>query len=177
MSDIGPYKTTKCIELCYDKPDGPPIEIEVEISGILFCDDPEWGIEARDVTAKVIERDLTEAEIEFLALEDYLAETFNDSEPCVPRPGEHYKDREDNVWTVVDTCLTWKTTSRERFVLIERPNLRMALRGPKKIRRLVSLDVLVHGVDETCEGDEPLFRFTLNKELKPGELRPPGDVV
>jgi len=174
MSDIGPFKTTDCFEIAYNKPNGPPIEIEVEVSGILFCDSDEWGVEARDVTARFIERELSDEEIEALDLESTLTEAFLEGEPCVPRPGEHYKDLEDHVWKVVDTCLTWKTETRERYVLIERPNF-TTMRGPRVMRRLVPLVEFTYGVDECNEEHKPLFRFTLNRKIKPGELHPPGD--
>jgi len=172
VSDIGPYTTSNCFELVYNRPNGPPIEVEIEVSGIVFCDDPECGIEARDVTAKIVERELTEDEIEALELEPLLAESFFENEPCVPRQGDQYKDKDDQIWTVVDTCLTWETQTRQRFVLLERPNPKLVMRGPRKIRRLIPLDEFVHGVDESGEEDKPLFRFVLDKEPKSGQLRP-----
>jgi hypothetical protein len=175
VTDIGPFTTSDCFELVYNKPDGPPIEIDIEVSGIVFCDDPEWGIEARDVTAKVVERELTDEEIEALDLENTLATAFHECEPCVPRPGDRYKDLEDHTWKVVDTCLTWGTTTRERYVLLERPNTKFTMRGPRKIRRLVPLGEFREGVDEDSEELKPLFRFTLGKKPKPGQLHPPGD--
>ncbi len=174
MSDIGPFKTSMCFELAYDKPGGPPIEIEVEVEGILFCDDPEWGVEVRDVTAKLLERELTEEEVSALGVEVNMIESFCDSEPCHPKTGHKYKDTDGVVWTVFDTCLTWKTPSRERYVVLERHNPRLTIRGPRTIRRLVPLDEFSFGVEEEHEGGKPLFAFVLDKEPKPGEFRPHG---
>lgn len=174
MSDIGPYKTTMSYELGYDKPGGPPIEIEVEVEGILYCDDPEWGVEVRDVTAKVLERELTEEEVSALGVEDVMVEAFCDSEPCHPKTGNKYKDTDGVVWTVFDTCLTWKTPSRERYVVLERRDPKFNFRSSGKIRRLVPLDEFSWGVEEEDEGGKPMFTFVLDKEPKPGEFRPHG---
>jgi hypothetical protein len=178
VTDIGPYKTTMSYELVYGGPNGPPIEVEVEVEGILYCDDPEWGVEVRDVTAKVLERELTEEEVKALDVEPTMTESFCDSEPCHPRPGEKYKDSEGKVWTVFDTCLTWKTPSRERYVILERHDSTYRPRSTGKIRRLIPLDEFAYGVEEgealTYEEDKSMFTFVLDKEPKPGELRPHG---
>jgi len=177
MSDIGPHEANTSFEIIYNRPSGPPIEVDIEISGICYCDDPEWGIEARDITARIVGRELTDEEIEYLDLEQPLTESFFESQPCSPRAGEFFKCSEDGfVWKVVDVCLTWGG-QRDRFVLLERPKFNLdVLSHPRRptIRRLVPLTEFDSGVNTT---GEPLFQWTRNEKIKPGNLRAPGEAV
>jgi hypothetical protein len=168
--EIGPFTTTRSIELSYSRPTGPEVEVEVEISGILYCDDPEWGIEARDVTGKILARELTDEEVDLLELETTLVEHFCDSTPTHPRAGDFYKAADGLVWKVVDTILTWGET-RDRYVLIERQDFMLCLRESKERRRLVPIHEFAFGTD--AEG-KPLFEWTLNEKPKPDELQVSG---
>lgn len=167
MSDIGPFTATTHFALEYHKQNGPDIEVDVEISGHLFCNDPEWGIEARDITAKIIGRDLTEDEVDVLDLEQILTEQFCESDPVSPKIGEYYKSSDGFIWKVLDTVLGWGET-RDRYVLIERPYYSLDLRGRETSRRrFVPLAEFAHGTND--EG-HPLFEWTPNEKPKPDEL-------
>ena len=180
MSDIGPHETSTSFEILYDRKQGPPIEVDIEISGIVYCDDPECGIEARDITAKICERELTDEEIEYLDLAQPLSETFIECEPCSPRVGETYKGSDGYIWSVIDVCLNWGEpgAKRSRYVLLERPTVKWELERRRNapcnvIRRIISLGEFDQGVD--IEG-KPLFTWVRDEPVKPGQLRTLGDM-
>lgn len=174
MSELGVYTAYTSVEICYDRPNGPPIEVEVEITGRVYCDDPEWGLEATDVTAKIIGRDLDEDEIDVLDLVTPLLESTYESQPIAPKIGDYYKCRTDGyVWQVKDVVRDWEDGNR-RYVILERPKARIDFRGPLVERRSVPLDVF-----DFCSDNEgkALFDWIRNEPAKPGEkLVPSGEV-
>lgn len=176
MADIGFYKTTVCREVDYSGK-GPPIEVEIEIQGVIRCDSGDWGLEAHDLEAKIVERELDDSEIDALGLEADLLESFSDSDPVPPKIGERYRGPDGAIWTVVTVAMEWHEASR--YVLIERENPKSFFKGPSRFRRLVNTADFAHGYTDG-EGDEPsrpMFEPVVDpKEYPEGHLRPMGYV-
>jgi len=149
VSDIGHFKTSVCREVDYSGK-GPPIEVEIEVEGVVYCDSADWGLEARDLEARIIERELEDDEITALDLECDFIEAFSESDPVPPKIGERYRGPDGAIWTVVSVAMTWHEA--ERYVLIERENARWFFRGPRKIQRLVQTADFLGGAG--CDDDE-----------------------
>lgn len=115
---IGPHTFSTNVEIQHDGED--PVEVEIEVDCVLHCDDPEWGITAEDISARIIGRELDEDEINTLGLDlEYLAgETFCDSCPVTPVKGTFLKDAYGNRWTVVDSA--GHVDRAEGIMLLER---------------------------------------------------------
>lgn len=179
MSTLGVREATTSVEVAYSRPSGPPIEIDIEISGVVYCDDSEWGLEASDITAKVVERVLTDDEIVLLDLETILCESALDSESVAPKIGDYYKCTSDGyVWCVKDVILGWRPDSNRRYVLLERPGdlacaLRKIGRPSSTVRRLVELAEFDYATDSS---GKRIFQWTSNQPVTPNELSPVGDV-
>lgn len=164
MSDISLSRILTSAELALGRYNSPPVEVEIEVTGLVYCNDPDYGFEARDITAKIIGRDLTEDEIDFLDLEQILCEKAFEDEPTPPKIGDCYLCVDGYTWAVADIVLSWDRNA-SYYVMLERPrSLLLSLDHPfnpsKTERRVVPLEEFAFSSDD--EG-KPLFQWTSNK--------------
>lgn len=175
MSDIGFFKTSVCREVEYSGK-GPPIEVEIEMQGMLYCDDSDWGVEVRDMEAKIVERELDDDEMAALNLESDMVEAFSGSDPVPPKIGERFRGPDGAIWTIAACAMVWDQA--ERYVLIERENPRWIFKGPRKLQRLVHTGEFTCGYREDETGEyRLLFEPVIDpKDYPEGSLKPLGYV-
>ena len=115
LGRIGPHSFMTSVEIQHRGED--PIEVDIEVDCVLHCDDPEWGITAEDITARIVERELTEDEIDALDLEALAGEDFIGGAGSAPKPGSFLKDASGTRWKVIDSAPSLETSSI--YVMIE----------------------------------------------------------
>ncbi len=147
MSKVGFHKFSYSVELAYPGPGETPIEVEIDGTCDIHCDNSDDGVYARNIQTHVVSRPLTKEANKILNSDLVALESFCDAPENTPPPpdGTRVKDHANQTWTVVASGRDWSST--ERYVVIERYTLSLSCISHGPERRIVPMKIFFDDIE------------------------------
>lgn len=144
-------------------------QVEIEVECVLHCDDPEDGVYAEEISARIVDEnifELGEDAIDLLDLSVKAGEVFQDGGMVPPKKGEKYMDSDGYVWTVAGSGKLEDHASF--YIWLERGrNLVSSLNSNPTIGRTIE-DHVLHSTHVNDQGElEPCYQRIIDKPLPP----------